>query len=1363
MYFRVLESTVIPSTLAGMIYASIRCPTLTVRSNKSTLYRIITLVIGLLAAAMVNLQAQTCSNVAVGVSSDSQFLIGSSTGGSTYSFTANGQTIASGTSSQLGLYHFDGSLTNTTGVAPKKPTGDAFVAGKFGQALQLASGGMVEYAAKNNLSFSNGTIEMWIALEQAPTAAVYSAYDNSLLRYVAPNGDQLMLSEASTGVFYGGTVVGGNYMGAGGGTFSGWSVGQWHHIALTYSKTAGRFRLYIDGSLITEADYTVAMPETGGSFTVAGDPFGEVGGFLIDEMRISNTEATPQQIQSDARQTTAFANDEVYLPMSGLSAADVTFQADGSSGSSCGTATYDYTPLTNVQPASGLLPTGSTVVNLSFNTAQAAMCRYSTGTAAAWSSMQAFDSTAVTAHSGTIWGISSDPRVLNTVYIACSNNTSYVTTLEYRVVAGATGAYPRVGSIWTGEYVYANAPAQAEQMQLFLGATFSPGEATALRAANPSVLILPSINAMETTNGTPVVPSSYYLRDTSGNMIQDWPGNYVLDLTNPAVPPFLAAYAAQVLSQANYAFDGIFFDNFRTQISNLTDMYGNPVAIDTNGDGVADNPATLDAAWSAGVYQELADFRQLMPNAYVSGHLGENPPAPSSLSTFNGDSLVFTAANVREGSAAFGTLFNTYQTWFAGGQSPVITMVQSSPPNQIAYGYGYTPLSAMLPSTVDFAQTYYPNMRFGLATALMNNGFSTYDFGDTGADVAWWYDEYNFNLGTPLGPATQIGATTAANMLTNPAFENGLTDWSLQLNTPAVATVAADTSIVAQGTASAHVDITTAGTAGWEVSFEQDNIPLTSGMSYQLQFWARSDAPRNITLNAQGGAPNYAQYGLQQSVAIDSNWTFYTLSFVSTATASDGRIQFFVGDIAGNVWIDGVTLTATPTSVYRRDYTNGVVLLNGSSTPQTVELGAGFQRFSGTQAPMYQYIVDDASAGFSATGSWSTVTYDTGYSSTGGGEVANGPYYHAWNRTLHQLSSGSGTAQWNLNIPADGTYTIQAWLPAAPTAGSWTTDAVYQIVSGGAVIDTVSINQTAAGSGDQWHTIATLSLTAAGNPQLRLTNGASGALIADAIYVTSAALYNNGQAASSVTLAGMDGILLQRETPAAATQGGIGGVVNAASMQPGISPSSMVAVNGFGFGSKVVNYSTANLAGGLLPTSLGGVSATIDGLPAAVYSLTPTQAVLIAPNDANAGSVSVELTVNGTVYASTATLQKYAPAFFPYVSGGIAYGHATHANGTVVSASAPAIPGETITMLATGLGPTNPATPPSQAVVNEPVAAPVTVTMGGVAAQVKSATQVGPGSYQIAVTVPSVGAGNQAVQLGVSGFLSPAGVFLPIE
>jgi uncharacterized protein (TIGR03437 family) len=1319
----------------------------------------------LFAGQALVLHAQTtCGSAAINVTSDSQFLIGSSTGSSTYTFTLNGQTVASGATPQLGLYHFDGTVNDTAGLAPTEAVGQSFGPGKFGSSVGLAAGGILKYPANGNLSFTNGTIEMWIAPLYAGNSANYSAHDNSLFRYVAPNGDQLMLSMATSGVFYGGTSVGGSYMGTAGGSISAWPAWQWHHIALTYSTSAGRFRIYIDGILIGEGDYNLNMPEQGGYFTVDGDAFGNSSAFMIDEMRILNVEQTPQQIAYDVLRTSPFADDEVYLALSGLAGGTVSYQSDSASGASCGSASFLIVPLTNVNPPAGLLPTGTTSTPLTFTTSQATACRYSVGSAAPWSSMQPFDSSQVTSHSGTISGLSPDPRVTSSVYFACDVNPADPTVLSYRSVSGPYGPYPHIGSIWTGEYILTSAPAQASQIQLFLGAGFTPSQAVQIRSTNPTVLILPAINSMETVNGTPSVPASYFLRDTSGNTIEDWPGDYVLNLTNPAVVQFMANYAAQTAAQGGYAFDGVFFDNVRTTISNLTDMYGNPVAIDINGDGIADNGPALDAAWSAGVYQEIATFGQLMPNALAAGHLGATPPSPTALSALNGDSLLFPVVNVREGTAAFSSMANAYQSWFVSGRSPAITMLESSPPNQIAYGYGYTPLTAALPSTVAFGQTFYPNMRFGLANTLINDGFSAYDFGDTGAGVDWWYDEYNFNLGTPLGPATQIGLTPVSNMLTNGGFESGFTGWTLGYTAPASAQVAGDTTIVAEGNTSAHVSVTTAGSAAWQVSLEQDNVSLTAGVSYQLQFWARADNPRNIIVNEQGGAPNYAAYGPQTSVAITTSWALYTVSFVATTTANDGRIQFFMGDVAGNVWIDGVVLSLAPSALYRRDFTNGTVLLNGTTTPQTISMGSGFQRFSGPQAPMYQYIIDDTAPAFSTTaGSWSTVTYDTGYSSTGGGETVNGPYYHAWNRALHQVS-GSGTAQWNLNIPADGTYTIQAWLPAAPNASSFTNNAVYQIVSGSTVLYSTTLNQTAASGGDQWHAIATLSLTAASNPYLQILNAGSGLLNADAIYVTSAALYNNGAPAPSVTIAAMDGILLQRQTPVAAPSTTLNNVVSAATWQPVVSPSSLVSLVGSGFGTSNETVSLSSITGNQLPTQMGGISATINGNQAAVTTISPNQAVLVAPDDTTVGTVPVQLTVNGSTYSGSVTLQKFAPALFRTISGGIAYSQAFHASGAAVTTSAPANPGETITLLATGLGATSPATPAVQTVVGwAPVAMLVTVTIGGAAATVQFAAKVSPGVYQISVTIPSsAAAGNQTVQVGVSGFSSPSGVFLPV-
>jgi uncharacterized repeat protein (TIGR01451 family) len=797
-------------------------------------------------------------------------------------------------------------------------------------------------------------------------------------------------------------------------------------------------------------------------------------------------------------------------------------------------------PLTNLNPPSNLLPTGATSVNLSFNTPQATACAYSVGTLADYSSMTPFAGGQVTmSHQGLVTGLSPNPQVLNQVYIRCGSYPGDLQILEYRSVATLNPPFPRIGNIWWGSYLYATQPALAAETSLFLGTSFSAAQVTSLRAANPNILTLPSLGATYTPPPPIVTPNSYLLKDINGNPIVIWPSTpptYLLNMTMPAVAQWAANNLFQQLSQSNFAVDGFFLDSFGTSISYLQyDAYGNPIQISSNNNGVADNPTTLDAAWKAGVLLEIDTLRNLAPNAYISCHCVLESDI---LTRFNGSSLVFLAVDAREGRIPFASFWNTYNSWSSSAQAPTIVNVEDSPPNQLAYGYGQ-PIHNMPPGVAEFGQTFYPNMRFGLATTLMNDGFFFHDFGDASFPTNWWYDEYNFSLGYPLGPAILLGSAPSANILTNGGFESGLAGWTLLVNTDANASVALDSTVVAQGNSSAHITISSASTVNSDadVSFEQQNVSLTAGTTYNLQFWARADSSRLITVNSQGGAPNYTWYGLNSQIAIGTTWSLYTASFVASTTANDARIQFWVGAVAGNVWIDGVQLSPG-LAFYRRDFTNGVVLLNPTNSSQTISLESGLQRFSGSQAPKYQYIVDDTDAGFTSSGSWQTVTYDSGVIWDDGSPTSSaealGPYYHAWQLTAHQLDASSGTAQWNLNISEDGQYTIQVWLPAAPNASTWTKNAVYEVVSGGSVVASATIDQTTASSGDGWHMIATVNLTAAGAPFLRIHNGGSGSLIADGVYVTSAALYNDGSPAPQVTLAPLDGILLNRLQPVTA-------------------------------------------------------------------------------------------------------------------------------------------------------------------------------------------------------------------------------------
>jgi len=60
------------------------------------------------------------------------------------------------------------------------------------------------------------------------------------------------------------------------------------------------------------------------------------------------------------------------------------------------------------------------------------------------------------------------------------------------------------------------------------------------------------------------------------------------------------------------------------------------------------------------------------------------------------------------------------------------------------------------------------------------------------------------------------------------------------------------------------------------------------------------------------------------------------------------------------------------------------------------------------------------------------------------------------------------------------------------------------------------------------------------------------------VYVSSAALYNDGSPAPQVTLAPFDGVLLQRQTPLAPPASRVNFIVNAASYQPAIASGELI-------------------------------------------------------------------------------------------------------------------------------------------------------------------------------------------------------------
>jgi uncharacterized protein (TIGR03118 family) len=221
-------------------------------------------------------------------------------------------------------------------------------------------------------------------------------------------------------------------------------------------------------------------------------------------------------------------------------------------------------------------------------------------------------------------------------------------------------------------------------------------------------------------------------------------------------------------------------------------------------------------------------------------------------------------------------------------------------------------------------------------------------------------------------------------------------------------------------------------------------------------------------------------------------------------------------------------------------------------------------------------------------------------------------------------------------------------------------------------------------------------------------------------------------------------------------------VVNAASFGPLNAPGGFVSVVGTNLAPIVKSWGAADIVNGKLPTTLGGVSVTMNGKPAYIYYVSPTQINLIAAADTTQGAVPVVVTSNGIVSASlSATMGTYSPELFISKT---TYAAAFHADNTVVGPttlypnnSTPAKPGETISLYGTGLGPTTPAN--DGVMVTSPLnlATQPTVTVGGLAATVTFAGVTSAGLDQINITVPAASTdGDHPVVITIGGASSKA-------
>jgi len=189
-------------------------------------------------------------------------------------------------------------------------------------------------------------------------------------------------------------------------------------------------------------------------------------------------------------------------------------------------------------------------------------------------------------------------------------------------------------------------------------------------------------------------------------------------------------------------------------------------------------------------------------------------------------------------------------------------------------------------------------------------------------------------------------------------------------------------------------------------------------------------------------------------------------------------------------------------------------------------------------------------------------------------------------------------------------------------------------------------------------------------------------------------------------------------------------------------PGSLIKIQGLNF----VNDTFVSAAGTPLPLTLGGLSASVNGVPMPVQSASPSVIVAQLPFEAAAGSSNFTVKASGGgELTATATVQATMPEVLNYTLPflGTSYAMAFHAGTSIPADQAhPAIAGEVLESYGVGLGAANPAVADGTPAPSNPPATVLAAPQVKIGNQIAKVTFAGPapglvGIYQVNVVVPS--------------------------
>ena len=147
----------------------------------------------------------------------------------------------------------------------------------------------------------------------------------------------------------------------------------------------------------------------------------------------------------------------------------------------------------------------------------------------------------------------------------------------------------------------------------------------------------------------------------------------------------------------------------------------------------------------------------------------------------------------------------------------------------------------------------------------------------------------------------------------NTSFEMGFENWWQGIQGGAEAIIEIDTEGAIDGRQCAYIDVTAITGTNWHVGITHNLVTLEVDETYTFDFFAKADASREISVElkrAPGGGLPYEGI-TSENYTISEEWDEYFKTFVPLKDYPDendqpAQICFWVGQVEGEVWLDGV-------------------------------------------------------------------------------------------------------------------------------------------------------------------------------------------------------------------------------------------------------------------------------------------------------------------------------------------------------------------------------------------------------------------------------------------------------------------------